>query len=255
MTRSYGWNLHWASTTPIQKIRHGTVLTILELCLWRRIVKREKWCTSRVCLRYKVAASAIKVAHSCDKIVWHALWSECFLESPGNLQEFISADLLDIVVVVLLLWSDREDMAEWDGASQWSNWRLNQEVVSTTVHSDCTAFSSSASDKGTTCLVLFPQLVGLQEGHPACKKLWGGTGVVICLERGADVHMAQLMPLPLTVSCFSEVQIVFSFLVPAHLGRPGQRAVKQMHVFVCVHIQGGTEMATCAEQMPLYGCT
>jgi len=83
----------------------------------------------------------------------------------------------------------------------------------------------------------------------------GGTGVVICLERGADVHMAQLMPLPLTVSCFSEVQIVFSFLVPAHLGRPGQRAVKQMHVFVCVHIHGGTEMATCAEQMPLYGCT
>ena len=186
MTQSYGWNLHWASTTPIQKIRHGTVLTILELCLWRRIVKREKWCTSRVCLRYKVAASAIKVAHSCDKIVWHALWSECFLESPGNLQEFISADLLDIVVVVLLLWSDREDMAQWDGASQWSNWRLNQEVVSTTVHSDCTAFSSSASDKGTTCLVLFPQLVGLQEGHPACKKLWGG--VLVWLSVWSEVQ-------------------------------------------------------------------
>ena len=103
-------------------------------------------------------------------------------------------------------------MAEWDGASQWSNWRLNQEVVSTTVHSDCTTFSSSASDKGTTCLVLFPQLVGLQEGHPVCKKnCGGGTGVVICLERGADLHMAQLMPLPLTVSCFSEVQIGLPF--------------------------------------------
>jgi len=41
-------------------------------------------------------------------------------------------------------------------------------------------------------------LVGRQEGHPACKKQWWGTAVVICLERGADLHMAQLMPLPLT---------------------------------------------------------
>jgi len=62
-------------------------------------------------------------------------------------------------------------------------------------------------------------LVGQQEGHPACKKTecWGA-GVVICLERGADLHMAQLLPLPLTVSCFSKIQIGFTFLVPAHLG-------------------------------------
>jgi len=59
-------------------------------------------------------------------------------------------------------------------------------------------------------------LVGRQEGHPACKKLSGG--MVICLELGADLHMAQLMPLPLTVSCFSEIQIGIAFLVPAHLG-------------------------------------
>jgi len=53
-------------------------------------------------------------------------------------------------------------------------------------------------------------LVGRQEGHPACKKTerWGA-GVVICLQRGADLHMAQLMPLPLTVSCFSKIQIGF----------------------------------------------
>ena len=44
--------------------------------------------------------------------------------------------------------------------------------------------------------------------------------MVICLERGADLHMAQLMPLPLTVSCFSKIQIGFTFLVPAHLGSP-----------------------------------
>ena len=54
--------------------------------------------------------------------------------------------------------------------------------------------------------------------------------MVICLERGADLHTAQLMPLPLTVSCFSKIQIRFTFLVPAHTGSPGQRAVKR----VCV---------------------
>ena len=58
--------------------------------------------------------------------------------------------------------------------------------------------------------------------------------MVICLERGADLHMFQLMPLPLTVSCFSKIQIGFAFLVPAHLGSPGKRAVKR----VCV-LDGG----------------
>jgi len=46
--------------------------------------------------------------------------------------------------------------------------------------------------------------------------------------------MAQLMPLLLTVSCFSEIQSGFTFLVPAHLGSPGQRAVKRVRVCVCV---------------------
>jgi len=58
--------------------------------------------------------------------------------------------------------------------------------------------------------------------------------MVISLERCADLHMAQLMPLPLTVSCFSKIQIGFTFLVLAHLGSPGQRAVKQVFVCVCV---------------------
>jgi len=72
-------------------------------------------------------------------------------------------------------------------------------------------------------------LVGRQEWHPACEKLeWWDAGVIICLERGADLHMSQLMPLPLTVSCFSKVQIGFTFLVPAHPGSPGQRAVKRV---------------------------
>jgi len=61
--------------------------------------------------------------------------------------------------------------------------------------------------------------------------------VVVCLEQDADLHMAQLMPLPLTVSCFSKIQISFTFLVPAHLGSPGKRAIKRACVCVCVCCQ------------------
>jgi len=63
-------------------------------------------------------------------------------------------------------------------------------------------------------------LVGQQEGHPASRRL-RGAGMVNCLEQGADLHMAQLMPLSLTVSCFSKIQIGSTFLVPAHRGSPG----------------------------------
>jgi len=69
---------------------------------------------------------------------------------------------------------------------------------------------------------------------------WGieqqwGAGVVICLERGADLHMAQLMPLPLTISCSSKIQIGYTCLVPDHLGSPGQRAVKRVCVWGIEH--------------------
>ena len=53
----------------------------------------------------------------------------------------------------------------------------------------------------------------------------------------ADLHMAQLMPLPLTVSCFSKIQIGFTFLVPAHPGSPGKRAVKRVYLCVCVSVR------------------
>jgi len=46
--------------------------------------------------------------------------------------------------------------------------------------------------------------------------------MVICLERGADLHMAQLMPLPLTISRISKIQIGFTFLVLADPGSPGK---------------------------------
>ena len=74
-------------------------------------------------------------------------------------------------------------------------------------------------------------LVERQEGHPVVKKTeWWGAGMVICLQRGADLHMAKLMPLPLTVSCLNKIQIGFTFLVTAHPGRPGKKAIKRVHV-------------------------
>ena len=77
--------------------------------------------------------------------------------------------------------------------------------------------------------------------------------MVICLERGADLHMAQLMPLPLTVSCFSKIQTGFTFLVLARLGSPGQRAVKRVCVCVLsqstqdilVFLQPGRNVTSC----------
>ena len=85
--------------------------------------------------------------------------------------------------------------------------------------------------------------------QPVKTERWGA-GVVICLERGADLHMAQLMPLPLTVSCFSKIQIVFAFLVPADPGSPGQRAVKR--VCVCMFAYGPADAT--ASQNPIISC-
>ena len=75
-------------------------------------------------------------------------------------------------------------------------------------------------------------LVGRQEGHPACKKTdcWGA-GVVICLERGADLHTAQLMPLPLTVSCFSKIQFGFTLLAPI------RHCTTELHTSTHTHTQ------------------
>jgi len=77
--------------------------------------------------------------------------------------------------------------------------------------------------------VLWHCWLGGRKGIRPVKTEWWGAGMVVCLKRGADLHTAQLMPLPLTVSCFSKIRIGFTFLV---LGSPGKRAVKQ--VCVCV---------------------
>ena len=88
--------------------------------------------------------------------------------------------------------------------------------------------------------VLWRCWLGGRKGIRPVKNLeWWGTGMVICLEWGADLHVAQLMPLPLTVSCFSEIQIGFTFLVPTYLGSPGKRAVKRVCVSWCMDQAGG----------------
>jgi len=62
--------------------------------------------------------------------------------------------------------------------------------------------------------------------------------MVICLERGADLHMAQLMPLPLTVSCSSKIQIAFTFLVLAYPGYPGKEAIKWLLLLLLSYLSG-----------------
>jgi len=77
-------------------------------------------------------------------------------------------------------------------------------------------------------------LVGRQKGHPACKKLvvgcWHGYLSKARLAYGPADATASL---PLTVSCFSKIQIGFTFLVPGLLGSPGKRAIK-LCLCVCV---------------------
>ena len=92
-------------------------------------------------------------------------------------------------------------------------------------------------------------LVGQQEGHPACKKLSGG--VLAWFSVWSKMHMAQLVPLPLTVSCFSKIQIGFTFLVLADLGSPWKRAVKWVCVCVCCYVRYDTirdAILTCARK-------
>jgi len=93
-------------------------------------------------------------------------------------------------------------------------------------------------------VLCFPQLPPVpwhywlsgRKGILPVKTEWWDAGVVICLQRGADLHMAQLMPLPLplTVSCFSKIQIGFTFLVLADMGSPRKKGPLNWCMFVCV---------------------
>ena len=77
--------------------------------------------------------------------------------------------------------------------------------------------------------------------------------MVICQERGSGLHTARLMPLPLTVSCFCEIQIGFTFLVLAHPGSPGQRAVKRACVVRSSVMMQWVGCLTCRGECRLTG--
>jgi len=69
--------------------------------------------------------------------------------------------------------------------------------------------------------------------------------MVICLERGAELHTAQLMPLPLTVSCFSKIQIGFTFLVAAYPGSPDKGPLNARACVCCVSIYLSVCVSVC----------
>jgi len=89
------------------------------------------------------------------------------------------------------------------------------------------------------CLKCFDTWFSSRKGIWPVKTEWWSAGVVICLERGADLHVAQLMTLPLTVSCFSKIQIGFTFLVLANPGSPDKgplnRCVCVCHISISHH--------------------
>jgi len=107
-----------------------------------------------------------------------------------------------------------------------ANWWISLQVCGFSsvlvFHSNHSSKIHRFEDTAFSAMTLF---VGQQVGHPACKKTWVVRCWHGCLGQGADLHMAQLMPLSLTVFCSSKIQIGFTFLVPAHLGSPGQRAI------------------------------
>ena len=93
------------------------------------------------------------------------------------------------------------------------------------------SFSAGSSSSSWKCLQCFDAVGWASERSSGLQKTeWWGAGVVICLERDADLCMAQLIPLLPTVACFIEIQIFlqisFTFLVLAHLGSPRKGGVK-----------------------------
>ena len=99
--------------------------------------------------------------------------------------------------------------------------------------------------------VLWRCWLGGRKGIRPVKNWVVGCWRGVCLEQGADLHMAQLMPLPLTVSCFSKIQIGFTFLVPAHLDSPGKRAIKWVCVCVCeIYISESCVLVTSGLRSP-----
>ena len=101
----------------------------------------------------------------------------------------------------------------------------------------------------TQCLQCF-NAVGWVAGRASglWKTEWWGAGRVVCLKWVADLHMAQLMPLLLTISCFSKIQIGFTFLVPAH---PGSHGKGPLNVCVCACVRACVQYPLLLTLLPV----
>jgi len=98
---------------------------------------------------------------------------------------------------------------------------LSQSTVSKDFESDFQGYSPIAFPKVIFCTVVQQSLclsaltlfVGQQKGHPACKNLSGG--MLVWLSVWARSRFAQMMPLPLTISCSSKSRLVLpSWFLP-----------------------------------------
>ena len=125
-----------------------------------------------------------------------------------------------ITTAAVLLNRTYENRSAFDKATRKSTvqWHLLGLIAAQFIATPC-KHTSQDYWRYTNAFVIFITIINKTS---VLWRYWLGAGVVICLEQGADLHMAQLMPLPLTVSCFNKIQIGFTFQVPAHLGSPGK---------------------------------
>ena len=90
--------------------------------------------------------------------------------------------------------------------------------------SNCFPLSSSRMPKfSSTSSRLMKYKISMQDGQKSLALLLFFT----------FYEPSVLMPLPLTVTCFSKIQIGFTFLVPAHLGSPGKGQLNGCVLCVC----------------------
>jgi len=92
------------------------------------------------------------------------------------------------------------------------------------------------------CLQCFDTWLGDRKGIRPVKTEWWGAG----MEQSADLHLVQLMPLPLIVSCFSKIQIGFTFLVPAYPGSPGKGPFYG-RMYVCILLSNSVTHSNSSE--------
>ena len=161
--------------------------------------------------------------------VWCDAFSALILLVGRQEEHLVCKNLSDEVLVWLSAWSEVQIVYVW---SRWCHCIPKPRHRLPHFNPDWFYLSCTS----IVPLLLRRCWLGDRKGIRPVKTEWWGAGMLICLEWGADLHIAQLMPLPLTVSCCSKMQIGFTFLVPAHLGSTGKRAAKRVCLCVCAHV-------------------